>query len=75
MSFQSDHETILERLIRMEAKLDGYLFRTSKSEAQIEQLDARVRHLEASTAKVVGVAGVVALVVTAFGATILDFIT
>lgn len=51
-----------ERLIRMEAKLDSHLYRTTQAENRIEAHDGRIRDLEKGHAKTLGVAaGVSAL--------------
>lgn len=51
-----------ERLIRMEAKLDSHLYRTTQAEIRLDAHDTRIRGLETGFAKTMGVAaGVSAL--------------
>lgn len=61
----SENEAV-ERLIRMEAKLDSHLYRTTQAETRLDNHDTRIRHLETGHAKTLGVAaGVSALFATA----------
>lgn len=51
-----------ERLIRMEAKLDSHLYRTTQAETRLDSHDGRIRDLEKGHARTIGVAaGVSAL--------------
>lgn len=70
-----DNETILARLIRMEEKLDSHLFRTSTTENRLDGHDVRLRAVEQGHSKVLGVAGVIALVVSGFGASLIELIS
>ncbi len=54
-----------ERLIRMEAKLDSHLYRTTQAESRLETHDTRIRCLETGHARTLGVAtGISALIGT-----------
>lgn len=46
----------LERLIRMEAKLDSHLYRTTQAEARLDGHEQRIRIVETGQAKTLGVA-------------------
>jgi uncharacterized membrane protein len=65
-------ETILERLIRMEEKLDHYLHRSRNSETKIEALDVRIRAIETGTARIMGSVAVVALIVSTLGSSVVE---
>jgi hypothetical protein len=59
----NDPEAV-ERLIRMEAKLDSHLYRTTQAEHRLDGLELRTRHLETATAKTLGIAAGASTVVT-----------
>lgn len=56
-----DQTAIVERLIRVEEKLDAFLFRSAADSALLATHDARIRQLENSGAKLLGMASVVAV--------------
>jgi hypothetical protein len=60
-------ETIISRLIRMEEKLDGYLFRTTRVESKSDEHDTRIRALEMGNIKLLTGAGVLAFIVATLG--------
>lgn len=66
-------ESILTRLIRMEEKLDGYLFRTVRLENRADDNERRLRTLENGNARILAAAGVVAFLISS-GADIMRFI-
>lgn len=66
-----EQETILSRLIRMEEKLDGYLFRTVRTEDRVDDHEARIRNLETGAAKLLAGVALVGFVASAFGDSIL----
>ena len=65
-------ETIVERLIRMEEKLDHYLHLSNNQAVKMESFDVRIRAVEAGTSKLLGYVGVVAISVSAFGSFIIQ---
>lgn len=46
----------VERLIRMEAKLDSHLYRTTQAEHRLDAHDGRLRNLETGHARTIGMA-------------------
>lgn len=56
----------LERLIRMEAKLDSHLYRTTQAETRLDDHDGRIRSLETGHAKTLGIAAGASAVVSIF---------
>lgn len=55
---------IVIQLARIEEKLDAYLFRTGATEARIADHDTRLRAVETNTAKILGIAGGLAFIVS-----------
>jgi hypothetical protein len=55
----------IERLIRMEAKLDSHLYRTTQAETRLDAHDGRIRSLETGHAKTLGIAAGASAVVSA----------
>ena len=53
----TENESVLTRLIRMEEKLDGYLFRTVRNEQRVDDHDTRLRSLENGNARIMAAAG------------------
>lgn len=56
-----------ERLIRMEAKLDSHLYRTTQAENRLDQHDGRIRTLETGHAKTIGIAAGASAVISIVG--------
>jgi hypothetical protein len=54
----------VERLIRMEAKLDSHLYRTTQNEHRLDEHDGRLRSLETGHAKTLGIAAGASAVIT-----------
>lgn len=59
-----DHNHIAIQLARLEEKLDSFLFRTSATEARLTDHDARLRAVENSSAKIVGIGAGLAFIVS-----------
>lgn len=57
----------IERLIRMEAKLDSHLYRTTQNEMQLKDHDQRLRRVETGHAKTLGIAAGASAVFTLLG--------
>ena len=58
-----ENTEIVTRLTRLEEKLDAFLFRTTTIEGRINDHDTRLRSLETSSAKMLGLgAGAAAIV-------------
>lgn len=57
----------VERLIRMEAKLDSHLYRTTQAESRLDQHDTRIRSLETGHAKTIGIAAGASAVISIVG--------
>jgi hypothetical protein len=64
----------LERLIRMEAKLDSHLYRTTQAENRLDQHDGRIRSLETGHAKTIGIAAGASAVISILGSWLHTFI-
>jgi len=64
---ETENESILTRLIRMEEKLDGFLFRTVRLENRADDHDTRIRVLENGNARLLAAAGVVAFIISSGG--------
>jgi hypothetical protein len=69
-----DSEAIVSRLIRMEAKLDGYLFRTERLENRQDANELRIRALENGTSRILAGASVVAFLAATFGTGLIELI-
>src|SRR5207237_7777572 len=54
----------VERLIRMEAKLDSHLYRTTQAEQRLDNHDSRIRTLETGHARTIGIAAGASAVVS-----------
>lgn len=54
----------IERLIRIEAKVDSHLYRTDRHEARLDAHDVRIRDVEKGHAKTIGVAAGASAVVS-----------
>lgn len=55
-----DHVVIIERLTRVEEKLDSLLDKTSSTHSRLDEHDTRLRTLETSGAKLFGMGTVIA---------------
>lgn len=63
----------VERLIRIEAKVDSHLYRTHQAERRLDNHDIRIRGLETGHAKTIGIAAGASAVVSFFASYVHKF--
>jgi hypothetical protein len=61
---QDAYEAIIPRLVRMEEKLDGYLFRTTRLENRADDSEHRIRSLENGNSRLLAGCAVVAFLIS-----------
>jgi hypothetical protein len=66
---------IIERLVRVEEKLDAFLSTTTSTSVRLDSHDSRIRSLETSGARMLGMGAVIAAITGIGGAHFLDLFT
>lgn len=63
----STNTLVIERLARVEEKIDNFLMRMMDQHDRLDDHDVRLRSLEAGNSKLLGIAAVIVMLVAVFG--------